>query len=456
MLSPEMRETIRQMHAKEIGIKEICRLLSVSRNTVRKVLRDDTGPKQKGSKHEEHLELVKELLNRCRGNVVRVQECLQEEHGIAIPYPSLTWMVRTYELAQGKKERSGQYVFGPGEEMQHDTSPYKIMLGGKKVGAQCASLILAYSRKLFVQFYPRFTRLEAKVFLSKAFAFLQGVCPRCVIDNTSVLVSHGTGPDAIIAPEMEAFGRLYQVAFVPHRVNHPDRKARIERPFGYISGNFLAGRDFQDWSDLNTQAQTWCESVANAKTKRSLGMSPDQAFLEEKPFLIPLPEHVPEAYRLIHRVVDSQGFVHLDTNRYSVPERLVGAKAEICVFWDRIKVYAKHKLVAEHDREFEAKQARITDPAHHPPLKRKVSGPCWEEHLLIGENEALDSYVAGLKKRSRGRGAKPLRRLLSLKQAYPQEPFLKAVERALHYKMYDLSRLESMILSITAGDFFEL
>ena len=131
MLSPEMRETIRQMHAREIGIKQICKLLSVSRNTVRETLRDNTGPKQKGSKHEEHLELVKELLNRCRGNVVRVQECLQEEHGIAIPYPSLTWMVRTYELAEGKKQRSGQYVFGRGEEMLHDTSPNKIMLGEK-------------------------------------------------------------------------------------------------------------------------------------------------------------------------------------------------------------------------------------------------------------------------------------------------------------------------------------
>lgn len=456
MLSPEMRETIRQMHAREIGIKKICRLLSVSRNTVRETLRDDTGPKQKGSKHEEHLELVKELLNRCRGNVVRVQECLQEEHGIAIPYPSLTWMVRTYELAQGKKQRSGQYVFGPGEEMQHDTSPYKIMLGEKKVNAQCASLVLAYSRKHFMQFYPRFTRLEAKVFLSKAFAFLQGVCPRCVIDNTSVIVSHGTGPDAVIAPEMEAFGRLYQVSFVPHRVNHPDRKARIERPFGYISGNFLAGRSFQDWRDLNSQAQTWCENVANAKIKRSLGMTPDQAFLEEKPFLIPLPEHVPEPYRLICRVVDSQGFVHLDTNRYSVPERLVGATAEICVFWDRIKVYAKHKLVAEHARELERKQVRITDPAHHPPLKRKESGPCREERLLVGENEALDSYVAGLKERSRGRGIQPLRRLLNLKRTYPEGPFLTAIERALHYKMYDLGRLENLIISITAGKLFKL
>jgi hypothetical protein len=49
-----------------------------------------------------------------------------------------------------------------------------------------------------------------------------------------------------------------------------------------------------------------------------------------------------------------------------------------------------------------------------------------------------------------------MRRLLALKQTYPRQPFKKAVEQALHYGLYDLSRLEQMILSYVAGEFFNL
>ena len=78
--------------------------------------------------------------------------------------------------------------------MQHDTSPHPVLMGDKKVKAQCAGLVLGYSRKLFIQYYPAFTRFEARVFLDEAFRFMEGTCPRCIIDNTSVIVAHGSWP----------------------------------------------------------------------------------------------------------------------------------------------------------------------------------------------------------------------------------------------------------------------
>ena len=47
-----------------------------------------------------------------------------------------------------------------------------------------------------------------------------------------------------------------------------------------------------------------------------------------------------------------------------------------------------------------------------------------------------------------------LRRLLDLKRTYPHEAFEKATVEALHYGLFDLARLEQMILSYVAGDFF--
>jgi hypothetical protein len=121
--------------------------------------------------------------------------------------------------------------FEPGEEMQHDTSPHRVRIAGKTVTAQCAALTLACSRRLFVRYYPRFTRLEAKHFLLAAALFMDGVAARCVIDNTSVIVVGGAGEDAVFAPEMVAFAATLGLHFLAHRVNDPDRKPRVERPF---------------------------------------------------------------------------------------------------------------------------------------------------------------------------------------------------------------------------------
>jgi hypothetical protein len=68
-----------------------------------------------------------------------------------------------------------------------------VTLGGKAAKSQCASLVLAYSRMLFVQYYPRFTRFEAKAFLTAALQFFDGAARRCVIDNTSGILALYSG-----------------------------------------------------------------------------------------------------------------------------------------------------------------------------------------------------------------------------------------------------------------------
>jgi len=427
---------------------------------VDKVLKTEAarGAISKASEYDQHLDKIRQLFHDCQGNVVRVQEELAGRYAIMIPYQSLTWLVRKHQVRIPVQKRAGCYHFSPGEEMQHDTSPHRIKLGNRPLTAQCAALSLAYSRQLFIQYYPRFTRFECKTFLAEAMAYMQGACGRCVIDNTSVIVSHGAGADASFAPEMEAFAGIYGVQFMAHRINDANRKARIERPFDYIEKNFLAGRTFTDWHDLNLQARQWCDQVANRKPKRSLGMSPKEAWVMEKPSLKPLPKVAPPVYLAEQRTVDVEGYVHIDTNRYSAPDSLIGKNVEVLKYWQRVVIYQGRTIVAEHDRELLGREKRITKPGHHQPLTRQKAhqGVSIEEQTLTGQHEIVDRYVAAIKKQARGRGLIKLRRLLDLKRTYPPAPFLKAVEEALRYGLYDLARLEKMILKNTGGDFFEL
>jgi hypothetical protein len=79
-----------------------------------------------------------------------------------------------------------------------------------------------------------------------------------------------------------------------------------------------------------------------------------------------------------------------------------------------------------------------------------------EEKALSGRSDTLDRYVAGIKKSSYGSGRRKLQKLLTLQRTYPADAFEKAVEKALRYGLYDLLRLENLILSFVAGDFFNL
>jgi transposase len=452
MIPIPIRTSVLTLQAQGHSLREISRLLGLSRNSVRRILRSPE-PAPRSACPPPLAAALPKLFERAQGNVARIQQLLAAEHDLVVSYSTLTRWVREAQL-RSPPRRSGQYHFEPGQEMQHDTSPHRLVIGGKRLTAQCAGLALAFSQRLFVQYFPRFTRFELKCFLLEAARFNDGTCPLCVIDNTSTVVVAGVGEQALFAPEMVAFARTLGFQFLAHRVGHPDRKARIERPFAYVEGNFLPARTFADFDDLNAQALAWCREVANVKPKRSLGMSPEAAYVLEKPHLQPLPALLPPVYELFERVVDLYGYVSVDTNRYSVPEKLIGQPVSAYKYPSEIHIYWRGSPVGIHPRLIGVRDTKSTLAGHHSRPRRAPRSPSLEQQLLLGEHELLDQYANVLKQRPQGTRA--LKRLLELKRTYPREPFLAAIARALAFGLFDLHRLEQMILEHVAGDFFEL
>ena len=62
----------------------------------------------------------------------------------------------------------------------------------------------------------------------------------------------------------------------------------MERPFAFIENNFLAGRRFASWDDLNQQARQWCDRV-NSTYKKHIRAVPRELFAVERLHLQPLP-----------------------------------------------------------------------------------------------------------------------------------------------------------------------
>jgi hypothetical protein len=98
--------------------------------------------------------------------------------------------------------------------------------------------------------------------------------------------------------------------------------------------------------------------------------------------------------------------------------------------------------LAEH-RQPRGQRAPRPDP--HP-----------EESAILTAAPELAEYVAGLKQRSRKVVTLALRQLLRFVREYPREPLLAAVGEAARYGLYDLDRLERMILRHVTREYFLL
>ena len=409
---------------------------------------------ERASRAEPHRQQIVELLVQCKGNLVRVHEELLAQ-GVSLSYPALTGFCRQHSIGHEPPRPAGHYDFGPGQEMQHDTSPHRAVIGGAGQRVETASLVLCYSRMLFFQCYPAFNRFRCKVFLTDALGYFQGAAGVCMIDNTHVVVASGTGREMVPAPEMAAFADRFAFVFRAHEKGDANRSGRVERPFRFIEGNFLAGRSFVDFDALNQQARDFCDKL-NAKTRRHLHGSARELLAAERPHLRPLPLFVPEVYALHHRIVDVEGYVSLDRHRYSVPYALIGRQLEIREAKDRIDAYLGPRLVASHRKVAGRTAVRVTQPEHRPRRGETQARISPEEQELLQAEPPLREYATELKRHSAGRGTLALRRLLDLYREYPREPVAKAVATALQYGLFDLERLERLILRTIAKDYFVL
>jgi transposase len=457
MLSQAQRTTILELHAKGVGKREIARVLGIARPTVRKVLRSQAAEVPevvRAEKAEPHRQRILELFSQCKENLVRVHEELVEG-GAKLSYPALTAFCRRHGIGQAPVAAAGRYEFEPGEEMQHDTSPHE--LGGRKRKVQTASAVLCYSRILFFQCYPTFQRFDCKVFLTEAVQYFGGAPGRVMIDNTHVVVLRGTGRDMIPVAEMAAFGERFGFQFAAHAIGDANRSARVERPFWFIENNFLAGRKFTDWGDLNRQARQWCDKV-NSTYKKHIRAIPRELFAVERPQLKPLPAWIPEVYRLHQRTVDVEGYVALHTNRYSVPLEWIGRRVEVRETKEQITIQLDARKLVTHGRIVEAEHRHILLPQHRPPRGQGMARiqPHPDEKAILVSAPEIAEYVVAVKQRSRKVPGVALRQLLRLVREYPREPLLAAVREAARYGLYDLDRLERMILRRVARDYFLL
>ena len=116
MLNQAQRTTILELSAQGVSQHEIARVLGISRLTVRKIVRSNSTELKeipRAEKAEPHRPQILELLNVCKGNLVRVHEELMAG-GAARSYPALAAFCQQ-GIGQTPIVAAGQYHSEPGE-----------------------------------------------------------------------------------------------------------------------------------------------------------------------------------------------------------------------------------------------------------------------------------------------------------------------------------------------------
>jgi hypothetical protein len=328
--------------------------------------------------------------------------------------------------------------------MQHDTSVYRIPIGNHTVRVIASLMYLRYSKRRYLKFYPTFDRFRMKCFFYETLTYWGHAARLCVIDNTNLARLCGTGAHAVIVPEMVAFSQQFGFEFRCHELGHANRKAGEERSFWTVETNFLPGRTFQNFADLNQQALAWATVRLENRPQGKAGLIPAQAFEHEQAFLIRLPPQLPAPYRSHNRDTDQYGYIAWDGNYYWVPGTEC-QPVQVLEYSQRLQLYQARQCVVEYRLPApDVKNQRFSPegmppPPHQPHNRRHSSQE--EEKRLRAIAPAVGAYLDFVLPTPGLQRHQFVRRLFALSQKMTPELLVKTLERASKYRITSLETL---------------
>ncbi|MAZ92309.1 MAG: hypothetical protein CMF76_10160 [Maricaulis sp.] len=457
-VTSEEREQILRLHDQGTGTRPIARALGRSRTTIKRVLKErgrsessqaseaNKPPAERASKLDPFRAQIKEKVLDQNLTTVRILRELQES-GYTGGRTILADYVRALRtpLAPRARKVTRRFETEPGEETQIDWSTYRIELGGRERTVHALAMVLGHSRYAFLRYYESQRQPLLLEGLEAGFRFFGGVTRESLFDNMATVVLGRVGRDRqpLWNPELLAFAEYFGTVPKLCRVAHPDRKGEVEALLGYSERDFLRGRRPATLRELNQQAERWLREIANRRQHGTTGRVPEEAWEEEKPFLIALPEAgYPGACQVEYRSVAEDCTVSISGTRYTVPARLAHRQVRVRLYAERFEVmdpqggiaFARDYAVGE-----EAQRLQL-EPSHYdelPSVKAARGGKTKRlKDQLLARWPDLEDFLDGVHARAKSLLHVHLNRLLRLAARYEDDAVraaaLVAHEAGLH------------------------
>lgn len=220
----------------------------------------------------------------------------------------------------------------PGLQAQVDFATVRLPWGRR----YALLVVLGYSRLLWVQFYPRQTMRTVIDGLEAAFAYFGGVPQEILFDQMRAVILEDARPGGgklLENPEFLRFAAHWDFRIRACRAYRAKTKGKVERPIGYLRGNFLYGREFLGDADLNAQALTWLDATANVRVHGTTEETPRLRFeRDERAALLPL---APRPYHALVLAPERR------TRSSPIDPMPAGARPRIAVERRALAVYAE-------------------------------------------------------------------------------------------------------------------
>ena len=372
MQTPEDVQAMLKLASLGWGAKRISAELGCSRNTVRRYLRQGGWQPYQAPERPSRLQGLEDWLaqrfRQHRGNADVVRQELQREHGIAVSLRTVERAVahlRREILAQSLA--TVRYETPPGHQLQIDFGSVRVPVVEEAVKVHLFVATLSYSRRTFVTMFLQERQSAWLQGIEGAFRHFGGLPREVLIDNARALVEdhNARTREVRFNDRFHAFCRYWGVvprACAPYRAR---TKGKDERGVGYAKGNAIAGHRFESLEALSAHLARWMREVADVRVHGSTGEVPLQRFEDhERAALAPLLGRAPFLQvRELTRRVPSDACVEVDTNRYSVPWRLIGEHVTVVVSDGAVRVLHAGEEVACHAQS-SAQRVSVIERSH--------------------------------------------------------------------------------------------
>lgn len=411
MLGGTQVRRIIELKAAGHSVSGIARTLDLSRNTVKKYLRNPALPQPKARpKKGSKLGLYTPYLTgRIEQGVLSAVVLFREvqERGYTGQYTVVKDFVRPFRRTQVSASRvTVRFETDPGQQAQVDFGRYSYLnLEGQTRSIWAFVMVLGWSRALYVEFIRKADTASFIRCHLNAFAYFGGMTQTILYDNTKqvVLERNQTG-EPVWNPQFLDFSLRMGFAIRLCRPYRPRTKGKVESGVGYVEKNFWLGAKFVDDADLNRQARHWLDHVANVRTHGTTREKPSERLALERPALSVLPSLDSLSVFLREpRKVGWDGFISYAGNFYGVPWRFAGQTVDVQADPLEVQIFSHAGRIAVHPRSaqrgarflVEAQYDGLPLPGDDLPRRRVLLATQTEElSELRVEQRSLAEYAA--------------------------------------------------------------
>lgn len=447
------------LHSRGWGLREIARKFGISRGRVRRIIERNRHKRETGGEYQRtkaqraslldpYKEYITGLLDQYKDPPITNQRILEliREKG----YQGGKTILGDY-LAGTRGKKTGEPVVcvetAPGERGSHDWSEYYIRFSDvdKKEKVIFFSFILNYSRRQYIEVVDDKTQATLLKCLVNTFKYFDGVVRQIKSDNQKPCVDRREFGRAVFNKKYLEFASYYH--FIPLTITpgKPRENLKIERPFYYLEKSFLSGRSFCNRVDLKRQLTDWLQNTNDQRIHRTTKQTPLSLYQQEYPYLQPLPKKHYDTSLSGYRIVNNESCIEWQGYFYVVPKGYMHQSCLVREDDGQVIIYDNTK--GEIIRYPVAAKGSADRYIGRTPRDQKDNLPRIKEIIsrLESMGSVMEEYIAQVKMHKPNSVRHHLSRILQLKTNYQKEDILRAVHRALKYKVYESSSIENFL-----------